>query len=1042
MTSSQNTTGLFKVVRASAGSGKTYSLVKEFLLLALKTKSADYYKHILAITFTNAAAAEMKERVIHRLQELAENNDTKNSLLNELVQKLNISPEEVQARSAATYKHILHNYSQLSIQTIDGFTHKLIRAFARELKLNQDFSVEMDLDAFIEVLVDKCLDNLGREDEITRYLELFALENLEEGSTWNIRNQLVSFAKHLLKEEAHNALEKLEHLKLADFRKIKQKLYANKKKFENELKQLGNIGLQILQQHGLDIDDFSYGKSGGMAILRKLNNEIFDSPSDRFYTIVEGNAWYGKKTSSEKIEAIERIRPQLHDILSRIAERFTPEKYGAYLLQDLILKNVYTLGLLSKLNEFSNQLKEENNMLLISDFHKLVNEVVIESPAPFIYERIGNRYKHILIDEFQDTSALQWANAVPLIQNALGEGNMSLLVGDAKQSIYRWRGGRVEQFVDLPKVEIKTNFVESNLFFESHFAEEILPQNYRSAKNIVDFNNRLYGFLSPALSSKEVVYHNQAQNAIRDNEGYVQIDFVEESKAEERWTQTSELILQYVNQSMADGYHAGDIAVLTRKGDKEGGKVAALLAENGFEVVTQGSFLLNNSPKVRAVMAYLSYLDNPKKHFAAVEFVKSMNEIDKNVSLIDFVQNHIHGKGKTIRIFLEEYLLVRFPKNEDVTTSVYSNAISIIERFGLKADIYLESLLDHIRDRTIARNMTLTAFIEWWNDSKETTYITSSAGENAIRIMTIHKSKGLQFPVVIYPRFSSKDRLNEIWIETDEATTGLTTALVTARQATVEENAKVIWPKEFYEETEKQRLDDMNLCYVATTRAEDRLYIIAEKGHGNTWLSGQIQRVLENSFVENKIENTWTFGEREPHAENKKLKNVTSISPDFTQRNRLKLRVTNLRDDFSEELLKGNLIHETLAEIKNASVFDKTISNISVLKNLDDTEKKQLVNDISKILNHPQFKKWFSDDVEVLSEREICTSKGKIIRPDRVVIFKDKVEVIDFKTGLPHRKHEAQVKEYVSELKLIYNIPVIGYLLYTNNMEVIEIISD
>lgn len=1042
MTSRQNTTGLFKVVRASAGSGKTYSLVKEFLLLALKTKSADYYKNILAITFTNAAAAEMKERVILRLKEIAMNVQIGNVLHQELVQTLNISPEELQVRSAAAYKHILHNYGQLSIQTIDGFTHKLIRAFARELRLSQDFAVEMDLDAFIEMLVDRCLDSIGREEEITRYLELFALENLEEGSTWNIRTQLITFAKQLLKEESHDALEKLEHLKLDDFKKIKQRLYSNKKEFEKHLKDLGEAGLALLQQNGLSIDDFSYGKTGGMAMLRKLGSENYKYPSERFYTMLDGNAWYGKKTSPDKAEAIEGIRSQLQHILVQIAEQFSADKYGSYVLQDLILKNVYAIGLLNSLNEFSKQLKEENNVLLISDFHKLVNEVVSDSPAPFIYERIGNRYKHILIDEFQDTSALQWANAVPLIQNALGEGNMSLLVGDAKQSIYRWRGGRVEQFVDLPTVEIKTNFVESNQFFESHFKEEILEHNYRSAKTIIDFNNRFYESLSPALGNKKIVYHKQAQKAVRKSEGYVQIDFVEEKNAVERWLQTSELILQYVQQSIADGYSLGDIAVLTRKGDKEGGIVAALLAEKGYAVVTQGSFLLNNSPKVRAVMAFLSYADNPQKHFAAVELVKSLHEVDKTVSLVDFVQHHIHGKGKTIRISLEEFLQPRFPKKDETITSVYNEAISIIQRFGLKSDIYLESLLDHIRERTIAHNMTLTAFLEWWEDSKEKTYISSSAGNNAIRIMTIHKSKGLQFPVVIYPRFASKDRVNDVWIETDEGTTGLPTALVTPKQAEENEETPVTWPREFYEETEKQRLDDMNLCYVATTRAEDRLYMVAEKGHSNTWLSGQIQGALENSFSENRNENSWTFGEREQHSSKTSQETVSLISPDFIQKNRLKLRLTKLRDDFNKELLQGNIIHETLAGITSANELDKTVQRVSELKNLNDIRREQLKNDISRIVNHPQFAKWFSKDVEILAEREICTTDGKVIRPDRVVVFNDHIDVVDFKTGLPNKKHETQLKEYISQLRLIYDMPVSGYLLYTQNLELIEIGND
>lgn len=1039
MTSSQNTTGLFKVVRASAGSGKTYSLVKEFLLLALKTKSADYYKHILAITFTNAAAAEMKERVIHRLQELAENNDTKNSLLNELVQKLNISPDEVQARSAATYKHILHNYSQLSIQTIDGFTHKLIRAFARELKLNQDFSVEMDLDAFIELLADKCLDSIGHDKEITRYLELFALENLEEGSSWNIRSQLVNFSKQLLKEDAHDALDKLSHLHLDDFRNIRKRLFEKQKAVESQLKSLGEKGIEIMTQHGLQPLDFSYGKTGGMMVFAKLSNENFEYPSNRFFDLLGSAAWYSKTAKPEIKSAIDSLHDDLHKVMQHVSDAFSPEAYGVYRLRDLILKNIYVIGLLNELNELAKGLKEENNMLLISDFHQLVNEVVRESPAPFIYERIGNRYKHILIDEFQDTSALQWANAVPLIQNTLGENNMSLLVGDAKQSIYRWRGGRVEQFVNLPKVDVKTSFANSHSFFASHFAEEILENNFRSARSIIDFNNRFYNVLAPALGNKSTVYDKQAQQVVKTLEGYVQIDSVEGKNAEERWEQTSSHILSYIEQCITDGYRPCDIAILTRKGNSEGAVIANFLAENGFEVVTQGSFSLNNSAQVRTVMAYLNYLADPQKHFAAVEFVQSLQEIHSTISMEEFVQGYINSSYRKVEINLDGFIDKHFPKTETNPSSIYSIAIDTIQRFQLKIDVYIESLLDHIRDRTIARNMSLPALLEWWNTQKEKIFIASTAGENAIRIMTIHKSKGLQFPVVIYPRFVSKAKVNQIWIETDEEETGLPTALVNHIAADEAEDETVAWPQEFYEETAKNRLDDMNLCYVATTRAEERLYMIVEKAGKGSWLSAQIETTLDSEFASDKTESQWTFGKQEKTDKKTSTEQIAVIAASTEKPKQLNVRAVRIGDDFSEEIIQGNIIHHALAEVQGASSIEKAVERVVTLRQLNTEQATKLKEEVSAIVSQPQFKNWFNDSAEAISEREICTPTGRIIRPDRVVVLQDHIAVIDFKTGKPYQHHEDQVAEYVHHLKDLYSLPVRGYILYTQDRMANEI---
>jgi len=562
--------------------------------------------------------------------------------------------------------------------------------------------------------------------------------------------------------------------------------FEKQSRFEKELKSLGEEGLKIIKESGLQVTNFSNGKNGGMMILSKLSNENFEYPKARFFELLNGGSWYAKTTAPEVRDAIDSVKNVLTNILQNVEKIFSPENYGAYRLRSLILGNIYMAGigniymagLLNVLNGLSKQLKIENNTLLISDFHLLLNEVVRDSPAPFIYERIGNRYKHILIDEFQDTSALQWANAVPLIQNSLSENNKSLLVGDAKQSIYRWRGGRAEQFVDLPKINIRSDYTEDYSFFESHFEEQILEYNYRSAKSIVEFNNQFYDLLSTSLGNKSNVYSRQAQLHVREKIGLVQINQVESPSYEERWLKSSELILSYIKQSIDEGHRPCDIAILTRRGNKDGGPIATLLSENGYEVVTQESFLLNNSSQVRAVMAYLNYLSDPQKQFAAVDCVHSLNQLNKSLPIDDFIQSYIPKKGKQHSIGLDDFLNLYFIKKQREDSSVYRTVINLMERFNLQMDIYLECLLEHIKELTILRNLPLAALVDWWSVAKMKTYVSSPQNENAIRIMTIHKSKGLQFPVVIYPRFASKDLTGDIWIQTDEQEFGLPTALV------------------------------------------------------------------------------------------------------------------------------------------------------------------------------------------------------------------------------------------------------------------------
>ena len=1034
------TSGLFKVIRASAGSGKTYSLVKEYLLLALKHNSPWYHRHILAITFTNAAAAEMKERVLLRLQEFcAPGNAT--SIFSEIKVALHLSDEELKERSNAVYNHMLHNYGQLSILTIDSFTYKLIRSFAHDLHLRHDFNIEMETSTFIESLVDSCIEQIGIDDELTKYIVTFATRNLEEEKTWDIREQLIQISKQILSESGARALEKLDGYSLEDFSTISKTLYKSNQEFENSIAQIANEGLAIFNSASISTSDFVYGGSGTISYLNKISGGTLEMPGTRISTLLGSTNWASKKADPTAMASIHGIKDDLTTVFQKLIASITPETLGAYYIRELIRKNTDSLGMLHRLEEFSRSIKEENNILLISDFHHLVNAIVRENEAPFIYERIGTRYKHILFDEFQDTSQLQWTNALPLIQNSLAENNFNLLVGDAKQAIYRWRGGDVSQFVELPVIAPEANPHRSPAFLDHHFTKEILSENYRSAQEVIAFNNRLYELLAPELTQLKSAYDAHQQNPVRMNIGLVKVETVEEVDKMERWESTAKLIRTYIEECLADGYKPGDIAILTHKGTKEGGKIASMLMEHNYQVVTKDSLLLEHSPVVRTLIAYLEMVSDPDKKFAPIALVQALAELHSQISLDTFIEKNIKRNGKEIEIHTVAYLEEHFGKQEFPFESdaIFSLCITLLRYFNIEPDTCAEFLLEKIKQLCIGRNYTLVAFLQWWQENKIKLYTSSVATSEAIQVMTIHKSKGLQFPVVIYPRLSTQDVLSEIWITPEKEICDLPSALVKLRSLSSKENEGIKWPREFYEENEKMHLDEINTCYVATTRAEDRLYMIQEQSC-RKWVSKILLNAFDKHFDGFQTSRFWETGTREQFISKFETDTINVIPFSGEKYLRPQLRILPVKPYQNSHMEYGSRLHLCLAEIKTPDEIVSAVLKVMAAQSIfDDQMKDALIKDLKSVISDNNIAPWFEPGLQLMLEKEICLADNSVARPDRVVIYVDHVDVIDYKTGIHTPQHEAQVRTYVSHLSKIYTQPVQGYLLYTQDLQIIPV---
>jgi ATP-dependent exoDNAse (exonuclease V) beta subunit len=1027
-------TGLFKVIKASAGSGKTYTLVKEYLLLALRTSSPYYYRQILAITFTNAAAAEMKERVLLRLSEFAQPGFS-STLFEEIAEELRLTPEVLQERSSKVFSHMLHHYGLLSILTIDSFTHKIIRSFARDLHLRYDFSIEMESTAFLSQVVEMCIEDVGKDDQLTAYLEEFVFQKMEDEKSWDVRGELAKMAKKLTDESSIEPLNKLSDYTFEDFSNAAKKLRKDNKTFETELMTIANEAMSLLEKNGLNEKHFYYGSRGPIGSFKKiLKGEISALNSNALKALHEDKWTTGKPDPAAAV-----VIPHLTLLLRQLHERTSPDALGLHSLRIKIHSKIHSLGLLQRMSEISNQLKIDNNVLLISDFHRLINQVVKENEAPFIYERIGTRYRHLLIDEFQDTSALQWSNAIPLLQNSLAENNLNLIVGDAKQAIYRWRGGNVTQFVQLPALSKDATPHGSSDFLKSHFDTITLRENYRSAKEIISFNNRFYELLSDSLSDYKSVYDDVKQNATRSSTGYVRVTKSTESESESLWEQTAMHIRNSIEESLQDGFDPGDIAILTRKGDREGGIIAQMLTEHGYQVATKESFLINASPVVRTIVAYFDILTHPEKKFPKIELVRSLSAIHKQIDFQKFVREYTHREGRETIIRLDDYLTENFGDQSTIqpSLSVFSQAISMLRYFKLEADTNMEFLLAKIQDRCTSHKMPLSAFLIWWHEQKAKLFTSSVASSDSIQIMTIHKSKGLQFPVVIYPRFKSGYSPGEMWISTDIETVGLPAALLDFRRKS--KPSEVTEPKEFIEEENSSRLDDMNTCYVATTRAEERLYMVVEE-KCSTWLSKEIESVLIKNFDGYEGSGQWESGSKEKNTREKKVSTLETIQYSGENYLQPQLRIqSNIRIN-KDSIDYGTRLHACLAEITTAADIERAVLRAAQTLALNDgTILQNLQHDLQRLLSNKNIQHWFEEGLEVVREKELCTKEGKVLRPDRIVISDAQIDIIDYKTGVYSSSHEMQVREYVAVLTEMYDKTVRGFLIYTQSGEVVEV---
>ncbi|MEX1001672.1 MAG: UvrD-helicase domain-containing protein [Crocinitomicaceae bacterium] len=1040
-----------KIFNASAGSGKTYTLVREYLRIILHDPDPKKmgFRKILAMTFTNKAANEMKERILSKLIELSKPAQERSVAdikeLQLLAKELDISEDQLVTRSAACLNAILHHYGMFSVMTIDKFTHKVIRTFSKDLGLSVDFDVELDLETLRKHVADLLFDRIGRDEEITQLMLSYVDNNLNQDRSWNFKKQLVEFSKQLFQEDALKAIKQLSELSAKDFAAAKDKIIAERSSFENKLQGMAKEAVDLIKSKGLEHDDFKSKSSGVYAYFIRVAEGRTDlRASDTLLKLAKEDDWVHPK-STNRTTAVE-IAPLLTQYFYQIEEIFEKE-LGRYHLSLELLRIINNLSLMNHLLQITEELKEEDNIVLISDFYKKISEIIANEPVPFIYERLGVRYEHFLLDEFQDTSHMQWVNLIPLLHNSLAQKHSNLIVGDGKQAIYRWRNGEVEQFISLPNSIHNPQNIESLKEAAVTFKNEgdLIPltSNYRSAGEIVQFNNRFFEALTKDMDEYiQRIYASGKQEVKKSFSGYLEFNFPEDKED----LSQQKYVLEVVNRCLEKGYRMSDICVLSRT-NKIGSRIATYLTASGVKVISQESLFVSKDLTVRFLFNLIAALAHPhagnysKK---AVEYYDLIYRKTQPQQLIEF------GDVKKIDVkkWLEKmgYNL----HSSDHFHSFYEYVEHLIEVFDIELgeNAYLQSFLEQIHLFEKRHSTNVHGFIDWFNEKGKKESIQSPEGAEAVNVMTIHKAKGLQFPVVICAHFDwdQSNNRSEKWIV--DSTEHIPAFYLKSTKATKLTQHKTLME----EEDMKTILDNLNLVYVAFTRAERALFVCGHvdsksKNLAVEWVKPHLEQLLLNEEAIQE-HNIFKIGKFESSVASTETGNNNYRLEFLKQKmGKPQLSFKNAEQwdihDIDRKRLYGTQLHFLLSIIKSQGDIDQQIEKLLRKGKIDPVFTDRMRSDLSRLFENDHFSALFDEQLHVLNEKEIIDREGRKHIPDKIIFEDGKVRVVDFKTGREQpKKYQKQLREYLLLLRDQGYTDVSGELFYTEDGTVSKVLIE
>jgi len=1040
------------IYQASAGSGKTRTLVKEYLILAFTNPGN--YKNTLAITFTNKATEEMKSRVIEYLVKLAKGGETK--LDEEIVSGLkerSVPAKDFNIRKTASdvLYSILHDYSNFNISTIDSFCIRIIKSFAKELGLPVGFNLELDSVHVLDELTNQLLDTIGTNEFLTKYIEDYIMYKLDEGYTWNIDKDINTIGKEIFNEQfwqrklemkGEDVYESKEQTKLLidEIRKVKFSFESQMKKYSNEIS-------DITEKNKVETKDLVGGSSTSIInYCAKLNKGDYAEPYKTLRKrIDEGSSVF--KSKSSYADEVNRLFSELVN--------FYDDNVKAYVTSDVVFRTIYNIGVFSDLLNLLNTYRKDNRTILSTDINNFLRILISDDISPFIFEKVGVKLKHFMLDEFQDTSQFQWNNIKPLIVNSLSEKNTSLIVGDVKQSIYRWRNGDMRLLLEG---------VERDLAgFKDIIKKDTLNVNYRSHKEIVDFNNKFFLRFKNNLANSEkhegeneYLIKSYEENVLcqknngKKNEGYININFFDYEKDGELKANdySNQRVIEILEELKQDGYKPKDILVLVRTADNSR-EISSVITEEGYDVVSSLSLLVKNSPKVNLILNALRFITDSSDTLARTEMLYNYSKIEKKE--IDLKDIFFDSKDYDGKLFQELMPDGFFKENEKPKRlSVLNNLTSyelvehIIGIFKLnkEADPYLIKFIDEVYKYNSEKDSDAASFLEYWEEKKDEISINLPEEADSIRVMTIHKSKGLESKVVIIPYanwgLELDGKKEKIWTSTDQPPFNKASAYY----INATKNAGESYFADDYSEASKMtRLDNVNLLYVSFTRPKERLYVNVPFGRISS-IANVIKDAITDEYGDSIKDNSLTIGVRgkaspdESKSDGLETMEFFNSTP-YYKKIVIRPSYKKLKVFESEKMKvktdKGVVVHKLLSYIIKADNLENALNKGLIEGIINQSEKEDYRKLLTAVINSKETKEWFEDKWEVKPESDILTKDGKVLRPDRVMLKDDTAILIDYKTGKEEKDHGEQLNEYGEILMQMGYKKVEKYILYIND---------
>ncbi|MEW6135570.1 MAG: UvrD-helicase domain-containing protein [Bacteroidales bacterium] len=1042
---------MLKIYRSGAGSGKTYQL--SIIYLSLILSRPQNFRHILGITFTNKAAAELKERILYFLVCLSSEKpcERKEQILNSLKKEgLNLSEREIKDKARETLGVILHNYGEFAISTIDSFMHKVVSSFTFDLHIAHDFGIILETTPLAEETADRLLDKAGKDEAVTLLLEIVLESLIDDEKGWNIRALLRDTTEKLFREDTRHHLHDLLSYNPGDLLNSEKQLRKSISTRLSNIRTLAQECLQLIRKHDINPDDFAYGAKGVGAWLKKIslleaNNDTPPPSNNYVLNATENDTWFGKANQ----DLWTRFQPIRDTVRNNILQIIELTKYINSLRR--IAQALPGMAIMSALSKELESLKREENFLHISDFNELIRNIIVNEPVPYIYYRLGNRFRHFLLDEFQDTSVSQWHNLVPLLANSLAENSnlpSAIIVGDGKQSIYRFRNGELMIFEALPEIYQKPDspaFRDAEGLFQAKKQFTPLKENYRSEKHVVEFNNSFFQkieeILGPSYPQVAKVFSDLHQTPTRnEDKGYVEWNFIASNDDQEKLEPQALQVLQKIKQLHEAGYAWKDMAVLVRRG-KEGQAVASALSSEGIPVMSADSLLLHTSRQIRQVIAWLYFLQNPSDEFYRAQVLSFYSRPDKDLDSL----MHEHTKLESLTAtFL----------STDASTLLQKNLYSLCEYLLASAftepstHAHGQTFLEYVQRLIQQKKHSPKDLLEAWEESGHNWSVSLTGESDAVQIMTIHKAKGLEFNIVFIPfLFEKTIGSEEAWLTFDKnkyphdfSNLVLPDKLLTRVSGTSENDA--LFGDELDVIREKQLLDRLNLLYVAFTRAKERLYLFSApfgkstsddlKTATQNALSKIMQPIDDGTLVYPRPEKELFTQPRSPSAcettQHSQLFPIELHAWDKRFKIRNLARENELTTTGISPRKRGIAIHHLLQRLLSGGTSPELMAE----NEKGDPQWAALKDAWEIIQKNELYPKIFTPDAEYLTEYELLIPGKGTLRPDLLIIHPEVVKIVDYKTGAPDITHKKQILEYAEALSAAGFPAVEGYLVYLN----------